>query len=459
MSTFFPSQLSAITFIVQEFFFRILQIFKANHVSLLLCSCLIAYLATFYFKNNHRKVYLLDFACYKPGPECICTKEMFIDRSLHTGHFRDESIDFQRRILDKSGFGQKTYVPESLLRIPPEFSLVEKRKETETVIIGAIDELLAKTHVKARDIGILVVNSCVFIPTPSLSAMIVNHYKLRDNILSYNLGGMGCGAGLISLDLAQRLLQVHPNSYALVISTENINVGWYFGNERSMLVSNCLFRMGGAAILLSNISSDYYRSKYHLRQTFRTHKGHDDDCYNSVIQREDEEHITGVALSKDLMRVAGEALKANIQLLGKSVLPLSEQLKFLAILIAKKFLKKKIKPYTPNFKLAFEHFCIHTGGRAVQDELQKHLDLDDWLMEPSRMTLYRFGNTSSSSIWYELAYCEAKGRIKKSDRIWQIQFGSGFKCNSAVWRALRTIDHTKEKNPWSDEIHEFPVKF
>ncbi|KAJ0086660.1 hypothetical protein Patl1_08092 [Pistacia atlantica] len=25
----------------------------------------------------------------------------------------------------------------------------------------------------------------------------------------------------------------------------------------------------------------------------------------------------------------------------------------------------KIKPYIPDFKLAFKHFCIHVGGRAV----------------------------------------------------------------------------------------------
>ncbi|GJS66546.1 3-ketoacyl-CoA synthase 11 [Tanacetum coccineum] len=89
---------------------------------------------------------------------------------------------------------------------------------------------------------------------------------------------------------------------------------------------------------------------------------------------------------------------------------------------------------------------------------KRNLDLSEWHMEPSRMTLYRFGNTSSSSLWYELAYCEAKGRIRKGDRSWQIAFGSGFKCNSAVWRALRTIDPAKEKNPWMDEIHEFPVE-
>ena len=80
-------------------------------------------------------------------------------------------------------------------------------------------------------------------------------------------------------------------------------------------------------------------------------------------------------------------------------------------------------------------------------------------MEPSRMTLYRFGNTSSSSLWYELAYSEAKGRIKRGERVWQIAFGSGFKCNSAVWRALKNVVPPKDqgRNPWMEEIDKFPV--
>ncbi|KAI9194841.1 hypothetical protein LWI28_009595 [Acer negundo] len=335
--------------------------------------------------------------------------------------------------------------------------MADARKETEDVIVGAIDELLAKTGVKPRDIGILVVNSSLFNPTPSLSAMVVNRYKLRGNILSYNLGGIGCSAGLISIDLAKQLLQIHPNSYALVVSTENITYNWYEGNERPMLVTNCLFRVGGAAILLSNRSSERRHSKYQLVHTIRTHKGADDKCYNCVIQKEDDTNQIGVSLSKDLMPVAGDALKTNITTLGPLVLPMSEQLLFFATLVAKKIFKMKIKPYIPDFKLAFEHFCIHAGGRGVLDELEKNLELSEWHMEPSRMTLYRFGNTSSSSLWYELAYSEAKGRIRKGDRTWQIAFGSGFKCNSAVWRALRTINPAQEKNPWIEEIDNFTV--
>ncbi|CAL9048043.1 unnamed protein product [Musa banksii] len=435
------------------------------------------FLATLLFMKRPRPVYLVDFACYKPSCALKCTREFFVEHSARTGIFTDDNLAFQKKILERSGLGQSTYFPEAMFETPPKLCMAEARKEAEMVMFGAIDELLQKTGVKAKDIDILIVNCSLFNPTPSLSAMVVNHYKLRGNIQSYNLGGMGCSAGLISIDLAKQLLQVyssefaacranmririqqvHRNSNALVVSTENITLNWYFGNNRSMLVPNCLFRVGCAAVLLTNRSAGHRRSKYQLIHTVRTHKGADESSYNCVFQHEDDEGKVGVALSKDLMKVAGDALKANITALGPLVLPLSEQLLFVFNLVARRALRMRIPSYIPDFKLAFEHFCVHAGGRAVLDEVEKSLELTDRHMEPSRMTLYRFGNTSSSSLWYELAYSEAKGRIKKGDRTWQIAFGSGFKCNSAVWRALRTINPAKEKNPWMEEIHEFPVR-
>ncbi|XP_057959212.1 3-ketoacyl-CoA synthase 11-like [Malania oleifera] len=430
---------------------------KFDVSTVIICSGLSIFLATVYFTTRPRKVYLLNFSCFKPEPARICPREMFIDRSVRTGRFTEENLAFQKKIVERSGLGQKTYLPEAVLRIPPNPCMAEAMKEAEMVMFGAIDELLEKTGVRVREIGMLLVNCSLFNPTPSHCATIMNHYKMKGNLLCYNLGGMGCSAGPIMIDLAKHLLQVHPNSYALIVTMENITLNWYLGNNRSMLVSNCLFRMGGAAVLLSNRFSDRRRSKYQLMHTVRTHKGADDSCYDCVFQKEDEKDEIGVSLSKDLMMVAREALRTNITTLGPLVLPITEQLLFFASFLGRKILKMNMKQYLPNFKLAFKHFCIHAGGRAVLDELQKNLELSEWHMEPSRMTLYRFGNTSSSSLWYELAYSEAKGRIKKGDRLWQIAFGSGFKCNSAVWHALKTIDPAREKNPWMDEIDEFPV--
>lgn len=110
----------------------------------------------------------------------------------------------------------------------------------------------------------------------------------------------------------------------------------------------------------------------------------------AVLQEEDESGEVGVSLSKDLMSVAGDALKTNITTLGPLALPFSEQLLFFLSLVGRKVFKMNNKPYIPDFKLAFEHFCIHAGGRAVLDELEKNLDLSEWHMEPSRMTLYKY---------------------------------------------------------------------
>jgi 3-ketoacyl-CoA synthase len=75
----------------------------------------------------------------------------------------------------------------------------------------------------------------------------------------------------------------------------------------------------------------------------------------------------------------------------------------------------------------------------VIDEIAKQLALTDAMVEPSRAVLYRYGNISSSSIWYVLSYIESMGGVRKGDRAWQLGFGSGFKCNSAVWRANRCV--------------------
>ena len=57
-------------------------------------------------------------------------------------------------------------------------------------------------------VDILICNCSIFCPTPSLSAMVVNHFRMRSSTITYNLGGMGCSAGLISIALARELLQV-----------------------------------------------------------------------------------------------------------------------------------------------------------------------------------------------------------------------------------------------------------
>jgi hypothetical protein len=108
----------------------------------------------------------------------------------------------------------------------------------------------------------------------------------------------------------------------------------------------------------------------------------------------------GVRLSKDLTAVAGDALMINLGRLGPLILPLSEKLIYAANLVGQKLYGKgRVKPYIPDFGGSVEHVCIHSGGRAVIDGMQKVLRLSDDAAEPSRATLYKWGNVSSSSVW------------------------------------------------------------
>mmetsp|Transcript_19753 Transcript_19753/g.39497 ORF Transcript_19753/g.39497 Transcript_19753/m.39497 type:complete len:532 (-) Transcript_19753:132-1727(-) len=423
----------------------------------------IAVLVVWYFARMDNPVYLLDFATFEPPSSWKVSHEQILQMMKNQNCFNEESLSFMGRILSRSGTGQATAWPpgivQSLEGKPTDSSIEGSRKEAETVLFDIVAKALKKTNVKAKDIDILVVNCSLFSPTPSLCAMIVSKFGMRGDIQSFNLGGMGCSASLISIDLAKQLLQKRSRGgLALVVSTETITPNLYHGNERGFLLQNTLFRCGGAAMVLSNRYTDGIRASYKLLNTVRV-QGTGQDAYNAVFEAQDKTGCRGITLSKEIVKVAGKCMERNLTTLGPHVLPLSEQVPVGLALIgrfacknlsklllaggfesgAKKLLTAAPKHYVPDFKRAVDHFCIHAGGRAVIDGIEKNLKLELFHTEPSRAALYNYGNTSSSSIWYELQYIQDQQKsnpLKKGHRVMQVAFGSGFKCTSAVWLKL-----------------------
>ena len=85
-------------------------------------------------------------------------------------------------------------------------------RDTEATVVRSLPRACVSTTKQCGalcgQVDILIVNCSLFNPTPSLSAMIVNHFKMASNVVTYNLNGMGCSAGVISISLARELLQV-----------------------------------------------------------------------------------------------------------------------------------------------------------------------------------------------------------------------------------------------------------
>ncbi|XP_043715545.1 3-ketoacyl-CoA synthase 5-like [Telopea speciosissima] len=447
------------TFLIAIFMEACFFLHNWNRISHLLpLSCLFAFFAFERFIAKPSGTYLVDFSCFRPPSFCRVPFSTFIEHASMFECFDKESVTFMGKIIASSGQGEETYLPPSLHHIPPRTHHHESINEAQMVLFPVMDDLLSKTHISPQDIDILVVNCSGFCPSPSLSSIVINRYAMKADIKSFNLSGMGCSASAIGVDLASNLLKIHKNSFAIVLSTEIVSTGWYPGNDRSKLLLNCLFRMGSAAILLTNKKEAKCRSKYKLLRSVRTQRAFDDKAYMSAIREEDSKGITGVSLKRDLLEVAGEALRSHAWVLGSSILPLSEKLRHGLSILRKRFMDPSKEVYVPDFKSAIEHYCVPTSGMAVIREIGKGLKLREREMEAAMMTFHRFGNQSSASMWYELAYMEGKGKLKKSHKVWQLGMGSGPKASSVVWECIRHLgDESNMGGPWFDCIHRYPI--
>lgn len=430
------------------------------HPHLLAAASFVILGGLYLFNRPTNHVYLLDFSCYRPPDFCRIPRSTFIEHAHvcpEVAH--PNTVEFQVRVMERSGLGNATYVPAWLLELPPDLSFRSSHLEVKTVAFDAVEDLLDKNKIDPMSVDALITSCSLFCPTPSMAALIINRFGLRSNVMSFHLSGMGCSSSLKSIDLARDLLKVHDNILVLVVSMEAVTPNGYKGKIKSMLLANCLFRMGGVASLLSNRKQDRPKARYVLQHLVSTHMGSKDKSFGCVKQDVDSEGHIGLSLSRDIFHVAVDTIDMNFRSLGPLVLPYTQQFLYVWWAIRTKLWwpTEKISKFMPDFNKAVDHFCIHVGGKTVIDAIEEALGLSKKTMEASRMTLYRFGNTSSSSIWYSFCYLEAKGRIKIGDRVLQLTFGSGFKCYSAVWKCLLDTGPKVTRNPWTDEINLYPV--
>lgn len=373
--------------------------------------------------TNDKPTYMLSFSTFKAPDSWRVSHAEIVQMMKNQGCFADDSIEFMSRMLERSGTGQSTAWPPGIVQClhgkETDRSIEASRKEAETVISDVVESALRKAKLHPRDVDVLIINCSLFSPTPSLCAMVISKFGMRQDIQSFNLSGMGCGASLISVGLAKDLLQRRRfrGGKALVVSTEVITPNLYRGNERGFLLQNTLFRCGGAAIVLSNSWSDGRRAWYKLLHTVRV-QSNSEEAYNCVYEAQDPDGNRGVRLSKEIVKVAGKCMEKNMTTIGPYVLPLSEQIPVVTTL-ALRFVIKVIgkllvmngqeklaamlpnkKHYVPDFKRGIDHFCIHAGGRAVIDGELVPPPPRDFSVHPSRGVMHRdlasfFTHTSS----------------------------------------------------------------
>nr|GLL33839.1 3-ketoacyl-CoA synthase 12-like [Ipomoea trifida] len=410
-------------------------------------------------QKKHQGCYILDYQCYKPGDDRKLSTKFSGEVIRRNKNLGLNEYKFLLKAIVSSGIGEQTYAPRMVFdgrETCPTYE--DGMVEMDEFFVDSIGKLLDRQGVSPQEIDVLVVNVSMLACLPSLAARIINRYKMKEGVKVYNLTGMGCSASLISVNIVQNVFKTQRNLLALVVTSESLSPNWYSGNDRSMILANCLFRTGGCAVLLTNKPGLMEKSMFKLKCLVRTHHGAKDESYGCCIQTEDESGRIGFHLGKTLPKAATRAFVDNLKEIAPKILPIKELLRFVILSSHRKLTGGGGKPPPPpviNFKTGVDHFCLHTGGKAVIDGIGQNLNLSEYDLEPARMTLHRFGNTSASSLWYVLGYMEAKKRLKKGDRVFMISFGAGFKCNSCLWEVVRDLGGEGE-NVWKDDIHNYP---
>ncbi|KAG6681573.1 hypothetical protein I3842_13G100500 [Carya illinoinensis] len=412
--------------------------------------------------KRDQECYILDYECYKPTDDRMLGTKFCGEIITRTKNLGLLECRFLLRAIVSAGLGEQTYAPRIMFSGREDNpTLLDGISEMEEFFEDCIANLLSRSGISPSEIDVLVVNVAMLSSVPSLSARIINQYKMRDDIKVFNLTAMGCSASLISVDIVKNLFKSYKNLFALVVTSESLSPNWYSGNDKSMILTNCLFRSGGSAILLTNKRAMSNRAMFRLKCLVRTHHGARDESYGCCMQKEDEQGRVGINLGKTLPKAATRALADNLRQISPKILPMRELVRFMVVTLARKMNGSSSEKTTGapktkvNFKTGVDHFCVHTGGKAVIDGIGTSLNLSEYDVEPARMTLHRFGNTSASSIWYVLGYMEAKKRLKKGDKVFMVSFGAGFKCNSSLWEVMRDMGNG---NVWKDCIDRYPVK-
>ncbi|KAK6163229.1 hypothetical protein DH2020_000093 [Rehmannia glutinosa] len=387
-------------------------------------------------QKRHQNCYILDYECYKPTEDRKLSTKFSGEVIRRNKHLGIHEYKFLLKAIVSSGIGEETYAPKMVFEgreASP--TLADGLLEMDEFFIDSIDKLFKRTNISPSEIDVLVVNISMMATLPSLSSRIINFYKMREDVKVYNLTGMGCSASLISINIVQSIFKSQKNVKALLIGRLRRDPNKQTEPKRQIHVQ---------AQMPSAHAPRRQRGIIQLLHTEGRRK-----------------RIHRFSPRQKLPKAATRAFVDNLKEIAPKILPLRELLRFAAKLLFRKIHQKWSKSGggaarpVINFKTGVDHFCLHTGGKAVIDAIAANLSLSEYDVEPARMTLHRFGNTSASSLWYVLAYMEAKKRLKKGDKVFMISFGAGFKCNSCLWEVMRDLEG---RNVWEEFIDSYPRK-
>jgi alkylresorcinol/alkylpyrone synthase len=236
-------------------------------------------------------------------------------------------------------------------------------------------EALARAHVEAPDIDLVITVSCTGIMIPSLDAYLIDELGLRRDVRRLPVTALGCAGGAAALARARDFLLGFPRARVLVIAVELPSLSVQRDDcSVANLVSTALFGDGAAAAVL-------------LGRAVEAGGSHDGavrilETQSHVFPR--STHALGFELRDDGFH---SVLSKDIPLLLKPAI---------AGLVREMAARRGLA------REDLSCFVLHPGGRKILGVLEEELGLTRDDTQLSWEILGRYGNQSSASVLFVL---------------------------------------------------------
>ena len=262
----------------------------------------------------------------------------------------------------------------------------------------AAERALQQAGHQADEIDAVIISTCTGYLCPGLTSYVTERLGLRPDVLGLDLVGLGCGAALPNLRTAEALLAAKRCQRVLSICVEVCSAAFYIDNDPGVLISDCLFGDGAAAVVLADAPNQRLR-----RVEWKATASLIDPLERDTLRFEQKNGM----LRNILTPLVPELAARNAELVLDNVLN-----------------KAGVT------RSQISTWIWHAGGRDVLAALQQQLSLavDDFNWSSS--VLSEFGNLSSPFVYFVLQ-AALKGNAP-GGWWWLSSFGAGFSCHGAL---------------------------
>lgn len=310
---------------------------------------------------------------------------VFSRAKLRTRQFAIPDLgEGQPTALYRDGLPTTAERMETFARVAPELAEEACRKA------------LRNAGVSPEQVSTLVVATCTGVGAPDLDVELVERLALPPSVERNLLVWMSCTASFPALRVARRALSSRPRSVALVVCVELCSLHVQADGEMPSLVAHALFADGASAVVIGDVPPEEALVLLGDGATRLVPEGRD------ALQWRFSDHGFRAQVTPRLPALIEKAVP---EFVGRLLCHQAGEV---------------------------QSWCVHPGGPAILDAVERALGFDSSALEISREVLHALGNMSSATIWYVLE--RAVGQLEPGALGFLLGFGVGLTLEGLLFQ-------------------------